>query len=222
MVDLFIADERDVVRRGFGQLLSLALDLRVVGEAATAAQLRRRVAVTHPQVVIGTPALMQDTFQVVAEPETDAFAWIVQVPPDGRPPDVIEHGVAITGTESVSELQRLVRRVALGRTRSHAPGENDAGSAGEAEDARLAALNRRERDVLACMATGKTNREVGAVLGLSEKTVKNYITGLFAKLGVRHRTEAIVIMLGVERPSAVASPATAGHGTPANGAGERT
>lgn len=61
-------------------------------------------------------------------------------------------------------------------------------------------LTRREEDILNLVATGKSNREVGVVLALQEKTVKHYMTLILQKLHVRIRVEAAVIARHHERP----------------------
>jgi DNA-binding NarL/FixJ family response regulator len=58
------------------------------------------------------------------------------------------------------------------------------------EDPAIASLTEQERRVLEQLATGKTNREIGAVLFLSEKTVKNYVSRILEKLGLHRRAEA--------------------------------
>ncbi|MBA3252456.1 MAG: response regulator transcription factor [Geodermatophilaceae bacterium] len=63
---------------------------------------------------------------------------------------------------------------------------------GTAQDERLASLSEREREVLALISDGLTNREIGERLFLAEKTVKNYVSGLLAKLGTQRRTQAAV------------------------------
>jgi two-component system response regulator DevR len=63
---------------------------------------------------------------------------------------------------------------------------------GEPRDERLASLTDREREVLTLIADGLSNREIGERLKLSEKTVKNYVSALFAKLGMQRRTQAAV------------------------------
>jgi two-component system response regulator DevR len=63
---------------------------------------------------------------------------------------------------------------------------------GEPHDARMASLTYRERQVLALFADGLSNRQIGLHLKLSEKSVKKYVSGLFAKLGMQRRTQAAV------------------------------
>jgi DNA-binding NarL/FixJ family response regulator len=64
---------------------------------------------------------------------------------------------------------------------------------GPAEDPRIAQLNTRERQVLELIADGLTNRQIGARLGVTEKTIKNYVSNLLAKLGLQSRTQAAVL-----------------------------
>ena len=64
-----------------------------------------------------------------------------------------------------------------------------------ADDPRFASLGLRERQVLALIADGFTNRQIGEKLGLAEKTVKNYVSSLLAKLGLERRTQAAVLQL---------------------------
>jgi DNA-binding NarL/FixJ family response regulator len=66
---------------------------------------------------------------------------------------------------------------------------------GPAEDPRLSQLNTRERQVLELIADGMTNRQIGARLGVTEKTIKNYVSNLLAKLGLQSRTQAAVFRL---------------------------
>jgi DNA-binding NarL/FixJ family response regulator len=63
---------------------------------------------------------------------------------------------------------------------------------GDKEDPRLASLSEQERRILALIAEGLTNREIGVELHLAEKTVKNYVSNLLAKLDMQRRTEAAV------------------------------
>jgi two-component system response regulator DevR len=70
---------------------------------------------------------------------------------------------------------------------------------GELQDERLAALTDREREVLALISDGLTNREMGERLFLAEKTIKNYVSGLLAKLGVQRRTQAAVYGAEIRR-----------------------
>ena len=67
---------------------------------------------------------------------------------------------------------------------------------GKATASPLAALSDREREVLACIVDGMTNKQAALALGISEKTVKTHVSHLLAKLGVRDRTQAAVLGVG--------------------------
>ena len=71
---------------------------------------------------------------------------------------------------------------------------------GAPQDPRLASLSEREREVLGLITDGLTNKEIGEHLHLSEKTVKNYVSGLFAKLGMQRRTQAAVYGAEIRHP----------------------
>jgi DNA-binding NarL/FixJ family response regulator len=64
--------------------------------------------------------------------------------------------------------------------------------AGAVEDPRLAGLSPQERRILELLADGKSNRQIAAEMFLAEKTVKNYVSNLLAKMGMSRRTEAAV------------------------------
>jgi len=70
---------------------------------------------------------------------------------------------------------------------------------GDQEDPRLASLSDQERRILELIAEGLTNREIGGKLHLAEKTVKNYVSNLLAKLDMQRRTEAAVFYTQVTR-----------------------
>ena len=67
----------------------------------------------------------------------------------------------------------------------------------EASSRDVAHLTLRELEVLAYLPSGKSNREIGTLLFISESTVKAHLTSLYAKLGVSNRTEAALVALGV-------------------------
>ncbi|MFT6942964.1 MAG: two-component system response regulator DevR, partial [Nitriliruptoraceae bacterium] len=93
--------------------------------------------------------------------------------------NLVEAVVRVAGGESL--LDPAVTGRVLARIR-----------AGDEEDPRLAQLTDQERNILALVATGLTNRAVGDELHLAEKTVKNYMSSVLRKLGMERRTEAAV------------------------------
>jgi DNA-binding NarL/FixJ family response regulator len=100
----------------------------------------------------------------------------------------------VRGTTIVED----VRKVAAGRSlidRSIATRVSKQATSDEHDDPRFSALNLRERQVLALIADGLTNRQIGEHLGLAEKTVKNYVSGLLSKLGFERRTQAAIYQM---------------------------
>src|SRR5438094_280129 len=80
------------------------------------------------------------------------------------------------------------------------------GEAGTAEDERLARLTEQERKILDLIAEGLTNRQIGERMFLAEKTVKNYVSNLLAKLGMERRTEAAVFAARLEKANRPEGP----------------
>jgi DNA-binding NarL/FixJ family response regulator len=114
--------------------------------------------------------------------------------PETAPEAPTEAGAELASAlvELLSSAQRLVaaqaevRRLLLGQT-------------GDAATDALHTLSLRERQVLRLITRGLTNREIGVELDLAEKTVKNYVSTLFCKLGVERRAQAAVVGAWLER-----------------------
>ncbi len=203
-IRVFLVDDHELVRRGISELLSAERDIDVIGEAATAAQARSRIAATRPDVALLDVRLPDgsgiDVCREVhaSNPEVRCLILTAYDDEDALYAAVIA-GAAGYVLKDVrgSGLLEAVRAVAAGRSlldpslkdrvthriRSELPGE----------DPRLNTLSARERQVLALIAEGLTNREIGQRLSLAEKTVKNYVSGVFTKLGLQRRTQAAIL-----------------------------
>jgi DNA-binding NarL/FixJ family response regulator len=206
-VRVFLLDDHEVVRRGVHDLLDAEPDLEVVGEAGTVAQALARVPALRPDVAVLDMRLPDgDGVSVCRElrSQLPALACLMLTSFDDEEAllDAIMAGASgyvlkqITGTDLVS----AVRTVASGQsmldpgatTRLMARLRGDATAAQQPPDA-LSSLTEREREILALIGEGLTNREIGQRLFLAEKTVKNHISRLLAKLGVERRVQAAVI-----------------------------
>lgn len=181
---VFLLDGHEIVRRGVAYILDGYDDLRVVGEAATPAEARARIALTHPDVVL-LDAHLPGAEQLAGDVDARvlALAWTTDTAPlpgiDGLLPRTV----------SGPELADGVRAVARGRrTRLGSVEPRDEVAAACAE------LTPRERRVLDLLATGQTNREISAELGVAEKTVKNYVTAILAKLRLRRRAQVAALL----------------------------
>lgn len=205
-IRVFLADDHEIVRRGLAALIDGQADMEVVGEAATAAQARSRIAAVRPDIAVldvrmpdgsGIDVcrrLKQDDPGVrclilTAYDDEDALRAAVIAGADGYVVKDIRGSTLLDDIRACAGGARLIDPRVASRvaTRLRDP----------ADDPRFAALGLRERQVLALIADGLTNRQIGQRLDLAEKTVKNYVSSLLAKLGLERRTQAAV--LHVER-----------------------
>ncbi|GAA1227601.1 response regulator transcription factor [Kitasatospora nipponensis] len=203
-VKVFLLDDHEVVRRGVHDLLDAEPDLSVVGEAGTVEQALARVPALRPDVAILDMRLPDGNGVTVCRElrsRMPELACLILTSFDDEEAllDSIMAGAAgyvlkqISGTDLVS----AVRTVASGQsmldpgatTRLMARLRGD--TAPPASD--LPQLTDREREILALIGEGLTNRQIGQRLYLAEKTVKNHISRLLAKLGVERRVQAAVI-----------------------------
>jgi two-component system, NarL family, response regulator DevR len=204
-VTVFLLDDHEVVRRGVRDLLDAEPGVTVVGEAGTAEQALVRVPALRPRVAVLDVRLPDgDGVTVCRElrscmPEL-ACLMLTSFDDEEALLDAIVAGASgyvlkqITGTDLVS----AVRTVGSGRSLLD-PGATARvmarlrGEAAGAQPSVLDGLTGREREILALIGEGLTNRDIGKRLYLAEKTVKNHISRLLAKLGVERRVQAAVI-----------------------------
>jgi len=195
-----LLDDHEIVRRGVRELLEAQDDIEIVGEAATAAEGVARIPATKPDVAIVDMRLPDGNGVEVCR-EVRSIDGSIQCliltsfSDDEALFDSIMAGAAgyllkqIKGTDLVD----AVRRVAAGQSLldpSVTTRVLDRLRNGPEEDPRLARLTDQERKILDLIAEGLTNRQIGDRLFLAEKTVKNYVSALFAKLGMERRTQA--------------------------------
>ena len=201
-IAVFLLDDHEIVRRGVRELLEASGDMEVVGEAGTAEEALARIPATRPQVAVLDVRLPDGNgVEVCREvrsrhPEIQCL-MLTSFSDDEALMDAIMAGAAgyvlkqIRGNDLAEAIRRVakgeslldpaVTRRVLDRLRNPAP-----------VDDRLAQLTDQERRILELIAEGLTNREIGNRLHLAEKTVKNYVSNLLAKLGMSRRTEAAV------------------------------
>ncbi|MFD4560110.1 response regulator [Streptomyces sp. NPDC058469] len=213
-IRVFLLDDHEVVRRGLSDLLDAEEDISVVGDAENVAHALVRAPAVRPDVAVLDVRLPDgDGITVCRElrdrmPEL-AVLMLTSFDDEDALLDAIMAGASgyvlkqIRGTDLVS----AVRTVASGQSmldpattarlmRSlRAEPTPTPGIAPE-----LASLSPREREILALIGDGLTNREIGKRLYLSEKTVKNHISRLLAKLGVQRRVQAAVLASHLEQP----------------------
>ncbi len=201
-IRVFLLDDHEIVRRGVRDLLEAHDDLEVVGEAGTAEEGVARIPALRPDVAVVDMRLpdgngVEVCREVRSIDDTIQCLILTSFSDDEALFDSIMAGAAgyllkqIKGTDLVD----AVRRVAAGQSLldpSVTARVLERLRAGPEEDPRLARLTDQERKILDLIAEGLTNRQIGERLFLAEKTVKNYVSNLLAKLGMERRTEAAV------------------------------
>ncbi|KRD19469.1 MULTISPECIES: response regulator [unclassified Streptomyces] len=215
-IRVFLLDDHEVVRRGLADLLEAEPDISVVGDAGTVDHALARGPALRPDVAVLDVRLPDgDGISVCRElrsqmPEL-ACLMLTSFDDEEALLDAIMAGASGYVLKQIkgSDLVSAVRTVASGQSmldpattarlmRSLRADPQDT----PAVPSELAGLSPRERDILALIGEGLTNREIGKKLYLSEKTVKNHISRLLAKLGVQRRVQAAVIASHLEQPEA--------------------
>jgi DNA-binding NarL/FixJ family response regulator len=201
-VRVFLLDDHEVVRRGVAELLEAEDDIVVVGEAGTAEEAVGRILALSPDVCILDVRLPDgsgvEVCRAIREKRPEiACLMLTSFSDDEALLEAVLAGAAGYLLKQVrgSDLVDAVRRVGAGQSLL-----DPAVTAtvlrrlreGSADDERLRGLTEQERRVLALLAEGRSNRQIADELFLAEKTVKNYVSNVLAKLGMARRTEAAV------------------------------
>jgi DNA-binding NarL/FixJ family response regulator len=199
-ISVFLLDDHEIVRRGVRELLESEPDIVVVGEAGTAASALARIPALRPDVAVLDVRLPDgDGVSVCRDirssmPEV-ACLMLTSFGDDEALFDAIMAGAAgyvlkqIRGTDLVG----AVRTVASGRSLLDPEAASRVMRRMRDQATKtdpLAELTGQERRILELIGQGLTNRQIGERMFLAEKTVKNYVSALFAKLGMQRRTQA--------------------------------
>jgi DNA-binding NarL/FixJ family response regulator len=196
---VLIADDHPVVRQGLRVLLSLEDDIEVVGEVGDGAEAVVLAAALVPDVILLDLKLpVLDGLGVLAELRDRGLPShtlvLTSVADQASVTVAMRAGAAGFLYKDVDPdaLVRAVRAVHDGNTvlAPEAAGSLVRSRARSAAVAGLDALTPREREVLAQVAEGRSNREIARLLHMSEKTVKTHVSSVLAKLGVADRTQA--------------------------------
>jgi DNA-binding NarL/FixJ family response regulator len=201
-IRVFLLDDHEIVRRGVRELLEAEGDIEVVGEAGTAEQALGRIPATRPDVAVLDVRLPDGTGVEVcreirsAHPEI-ACLMLTSFSDDEALFEAIMAGAAGYVLKQVrgNELVDAVRRIAAGQSLldpTVTARVLERLRKGTEEDETLRSLTEQEKRLLMLLAEGKTNRQIGEDMFLAEKTVKNYVSNVLAKLGMSRRTEAAV------------------------------
>jgi DNA-binding NarL/FixJ family response regulator len=202
-IRVFLLDDHEVVRRGVRDMLETAPDLLVVGEASTAAEALAVVAACAPDVAVLDVRLPDgDGVTVCRELRSQqpklACLMLTSFADDEALVEAIMAGASGYVLKQIrgADLVNAIRTVAGGQSML------DAGTtakvmerlrSGNRSEHPLSTLTEQERRILDLIGEGLTNRQIGERLFLAEKTVKNYVSTLLAKLGMQRRTQAAVL-----------------------------
>jgi two-component system, NarL family, response regulator DevR len=201
-IRVFLVDDHEVVRRGVAEVLEDDPEITVAGEAGSVAEALARVPAVRPDVVVidmrlpdgdgadlcrglrdripGLLCLVLTSFS-----EQEALDAAVRAGASGFLLKQVRGPALVTAVRTVAAGGTLFDEVA--------PAASRPSGTGTAGGDRLATLTEQERTVLRLIGEGLTNRQIGARMGLAEKTVKNYTSHLLAKLGLERRTQAAIL-----------------------------
>ncbi len=197
LIRVLVVDDHPVVRAGLSTLIDGQPDMRVVGSAATLEETLERFAALQPDVTLMDLRLTGANGIAVTERLRTRWpqARVIMFTSYGREEEIYEAlraGAAsyVRKGAAPADLLEAIRVVGSGE-RSISP---EIG-AQVAEHLAHEVLSQREREVLQCLFEGRSNREIGRALTISEHTVNIHVRNVMSKLGASRRTEAVAIAL---------------------------
>jgi DNA-binding NarL/FixJ family response regulator len=215
VIKVLLADDQTLIRQGIRLLLEIEPDIQVVGQAANGRAALEQVETLHPDVVL-MDVRMPEMDGVAAtrllsaqHPEVKVII-LTTFEDDETVFEGLKAGARGYLLKDISseEMAQAVRRVAAGEaliepriTRkvlaefsrlAMVTGQQKPAKTGGVSEAMPVALTEREQEVLQALARGLSNREIAGKLVITEGTVKNHVSSLIDKLGVRDRTQAVL------------------------------
>ena len=200
-VRVFLLDDHEIVRRGLRELLEAEEDVEVVGEAGTAEDALARIPATRPTVAVLDVRLPDGSgievcreirsrhpeiscLMLTSFADDEALFSAIMAGASGFVLKQVRGAELVEGVRRVSQGESLLDPATTARVLERIRSQP--------EDDELAGLTAQERVLLGHIAEGLTNRQIGEAMHLAEKTIKNYVSNLLAKLGMSRRTEAAV------------------------------
>jgi two-component system, NarL family, response regulator DevR len=203
MIRVYLLDDHEVVRQGLRALLEGTGDIEVVGESGTAAEAASRIPALRPDVAVLDARLPDGSGIEVCRSVRSVDASIGALILTSYDDDEALFAAIMAGAAGYvlkeirgNDLVEAIRQVAAGNSlidpaltakvleRVRHP---------QATAPELAQLTEQELKLLGYIAEGMTNRQIGEQMFLAEKTVKNYVSSILAKLGLERRTQAAVL-----------------------------
>ncbi|MGY4102630.1 response regulator [Nocardia sp. R16R-3T] len=203
MITVFLVDDHEIVRRGLVDLLESDPELTVIGQAGDVADAMASIPALRPDVAVLDVRLpdgngIELCRDLLAEINDLRCLILTSYTDEHTMLDAISAGASGYVVKNIKgmELAAAIKDVGAGRSLL----DNRAAAALKARlrpsaenDGPLAGLTEQERRLLALLGEGLTNRQIAARMFLAEKTVKNYVSRLLAKLGMERRTQAAVL-----------------------------
>lgn len=200
VIRVFLLDDHEIVRRGLAGLIELERDMEVVGEAGSAEEALHRLPAAKPNVAVLDVRLPDGSgVEVCREvrstlPEVHCL-MLTSYADDEALFDAIMAGASGYVLKEIrgNDLVDAIRQVASGKSLLDPMATQrvlERLRNGERHDGRLDGLSDQEKRILELIGEGMTNRQIGEQMHLAEKTVKNYVSSLLAKLGMERRTQA--------------------------------
>jgi DNA-binding NarL/FixJ family response regulator len=205
-IRVVVADDQGMVRSGFTVLLNAQPDIEVIGEAVNGREAITQAAGLRPDVIlmdVRMPVLdgLQATREITALPDPPKILVLTTFDLDDYVYEALRSGASgfLLKDASATELADAVRLVAAGDAML-APGvtrrliaEFARMGAPRGPNRKLEGLTERESEVLALVARGLSNAEIAERLFVAEQTVKTHVSRILMKLGLRDRTQAVVV-----------------------------
>ena len=207
-IRVFLLDDHEIVRRGLADLIGLQSDMEIVGEAGTAEEALRRIPAAQPDVAVLDVRLPDGSGVEVCREVRSSLPSVNCLMLTSYADDEALFNAIMAGASGYvlkeirgNDLIEAIRQVASGNSLldpSMTQKVLERLRNGSKEDSELSQLSEQERTILTLIGQGMTNRQIGEQMHLAEKTIKNYVSGLLAKLGMERRTQAAAYVARLE------------------------
>ncbi|GLE51514.1 DNA-binding response regulator [Mycobacterium montefiorense] len=212
MVTVFLVDDHEVVRRGLADLLASDSDLEIIGDAGSVSEAMVRIPALKPDVAVLDVRLpdgngIELCRELLSELPDLRCLMLTSFTSDEAMLEAILAGASGYVVKDIRgmELAQAIKDVGAGKSlldnRAAAALMAKLRDTTEPPDP-LSGLTDRERTLLGLLSEGLTNKQIAARMFLAEKTVKNYVSRLLAKLGMERRTQAAVFASKLDQRSA--------------------
>ncbi|GAB3862261.1 response regulator transcription factor [Nocardioides maradonensis] len=215
-VRVYLVDEHEIVRRGITSLFETADDLVVVGQSGSYARALPEILELRPDVVIldsqlsdgsgielcrEMRAVDQDIKGLVltAQDDPDAISAAILAGASGYVLKRIEGASLVSGVRLVAGGHSLIDPTVAARVLEQMELQKRSLDV-------ICELTPQQRRIFFLIAEGLTNRQIAEKMFLAEKTVKNHVTGLLARLGLEHRTQAALLAVRLRESQTPAAP----------------